>query len=806
MPFTLSNPHLHFTLDDSSSTWSLFTQKSETPSIEGARFNGYFRFDELNRTHLGGLRTWQWRGWLDGADLFQRGRESAHGELKTIIARIKSGIESLAITIEFALPTQHPFLLIAIRVQNVGSKPFRVSRLNPLFAGPLHHTGAVRLDTQSSPLTFFSNGWQSWSYAGTLNAKQTQPYTNLGIFQSPVNHNPFTPHSEFRSQFSSDMFGVLSAPQKRNAVIAGFISQREQFGSVDVIADSLNPSLRLRAQCDDVVVPPNDELITDAAYVQLIADYDDDLLRDYAEAAARENKARVPGEMPVGWCSWYHYFDKVSEDDLRANLNQINKDRARLPLTLIQLDDGFEANVGDWEANSKFPSSLRAVADSIRASNFIPGVWLAPFIAKPDSKLAREHGDWFVRRDLAGFIHSASLRDASRNLLGLNYSNAGFVFNRFCRGLDTTHPAAQDFTRSLISKAVNEWGYPYLKLDFLYAAALKGKRYDSTVTRAQALRRGLEIIREAAGEKTFLLGCGCPLGTAVGIVDGMRISADVAPDWKPKFLGMTLPFRDEKGMPSAENAIRNTITRAPLHRRWWLNDPDCLLVRESTNLSLDEVQALASVIALSGGMFMVSDDMTALSEERRKIIEKVMPIEVLSSKFEVGSEKREVRRLEIRDWLEREMPEHLEVKMNGAVGEWKIVGLFNWSGRKAKKQLNVEGESHVWDFWNQTYTRAGAESAYEVEMAPHSGRLLAVRRAIHAPQFVGSSLHFSQGLEISEWDGTERSLRVVVKLNRNADGSVYLALPKNSKYKEVADGIYSFPINLTISQELKLEW
>ena len=224
-------------------------------------------------------------------------------------------------------------------------------------------------------------------------------------------------------------------------------------------------------------------------------------------------------------------------------------------------------------------------------------------------------------------------------------------------------------------------------------------------------------------------------------------------------------------------------------------------MRESTNLNLDEVQALASVIALSGGMFMVSDDMTVLSEERRRIVEKVMPIEVLSSKFEVGS-----GRLEIRDWLEREMPEHLEVKMNGVVGEWNVVGLFNWSERKTKKQLNVEGESHVWDFWNQTYTRAGAESAYEVELAAHSGRLLAVRRAIRAPQFVGSSLHFSQGLEISEWDGTERSLRVVVKLNRNAEGNVYVALPKNSKYKEVADGIYSFPINLTISPELKLEW
>ena len=402
-----------------------FHAKSETPSIEGARLNGYFRFDELNKTHLGGMRTWHWRGWLDGADIFQGRRESAHGELKTIVARIKSGIEALAITVEFALPTNHPFLLITIRVQNVGSKPFRVSRLNPLFAGPLHRTGMVRLDAKSSALTFFSNGWQSWSYAGTLNAKQTQPYTNLGIFQSPVNHNPSTPRSEFRAQFSGDMFGVLSAPDKRNAIIAGFISQREQFGSVDVIADSLNPSLRLRAQCDDVVVPPNGELVTDAAYVQLIAGYDDDPLRAYAEAVARENIARVPTETPVGWCSWYYYFDKVSENDLRANLNQIGKDRARLPLTLIQLDDGFEANVGDWEANSKFSIGsargcrldprLKLCSRNLACTVYLPTRF----------EVGEEHGDWFIGSDRVGFLD----RVGFINRRGLK-SNAGFVFNQ----------------------------------------------------------------------------------------------------------------------------------------------------------------------------------------------------------------------------------------------------------------------------------------------------------------------------------------------------------------------------------------
>ena len=40
-------------------------------------------------------------------------------------------------------------------------------------------------------------------------------------------------------------------------------------------------------------------------------------------------------------------------------------------------------------------------------------------------------------------------------------------------------------------------------------------------------------MREAAGEDVTLLGCGCPLGAAVGHVDAMRASADAGPSWLP---------------------------------------------------------------------------------------------------------------------------------------------------------------------------------------------------------------------------------------------------------------------------------
>jgi hypothetical protein len=34
----------------------------------------------------------------------------------------------------------------------------------------------------------------------------------------------------------------------------------------------------------------------------------------------------------------------------------------------------------------------------------------------------------------------------------------------------------------------------------------------------------LQTLRDAAGEDVFIIGCGCPIGPGVGIVDGMRVS------------------------------------------------------------------------------------------------------------------------------------------------------------------------------------------------------------------------------------------------------------------------------------------
>ena len=181
-----------------------------------------------------------------------------------------------------------------------------------------------------------------------------------------------------------------------------------------------------------------------------------------------------------------------------------------------------------------------------------------------------------------------------------------------------SHPAAQEYVRKVIDTSVNAWGFQYLKLDFLYAATIPGRHYDPSLTRAQIYDQAMSVIREAAGKDTYMLGCGAPIGGMIGHVDAMRIGADVASNWKPKYKGVELFFPNEPNVPAVEKALQNTITRGWFHNRWWMNDPDCLLLRSTTQLTEDEVRTQASLTAMTGGLVLLSDDLSQIPHKRMK--------------------------------------------------------------------------------------------------------------------------------------------------------------------------------------------
>jgi alpha-galactosidase len=147
---------------------------------------------------------------------------------------------------------------------------------------------------------------------------------------------------------------------------------------------------------------------------------------------------------------------------------------------------------------------------------------------------------------------------------------------------------------------------------------------DPTRTPAQRVRAGMEAVRRGAGDDVFILGCGLPIAQGIGVVDGMRIGPDVAPFWDP-------PPQVWEGTlyaavaPSTSNALRHTVARQFMHRRLWLNDPDCLMLRRSaTQLTPDQIERWALAVGASGGMALVSDDLSLLDGESRALLDRVL--------------------------------------------------------------------------------------------------------------------------------------------------------------------------------------
>ena len=323
--------------------------------------------------------------------------------------------------------------------------------------------------------------------------------------------------------------------------------------------------------------------------------------RLYSELAShwgRQAGARVNGPSLLGWCSRYQYFDDVSPADIRANIRLA----ATHGIQMMQMDSGYQAAIGDWLQTKKgWDEPLGAVAADIQDAGLMAGIWTAPFLAGEDSMLYADHPEW-----VATHASGLPLRGAFDK-----------AWNGWAYVLDTTRPEVLEHLRTVYSVLRAE-GFAYQKVDLCFTAALPGRRSDPALTRAEALRLGLEAVRDGVGDDAFLLASGCPFGPAVGIVDAMRVSADTAPHWAPED---EWPGLGEVSA-AAVNAVQASVLRAPLHRRLFLNDPDCLILRPtSTELTAQQVAILVAVVTGVGGVTRLSDDLSLYRREQWDLLE-----------------------------------------------------------------------------------------------------------------------------------------------------------------------------------------
>lgn len=581
------------------------------------------------------------------------------------------------------LPTAGPILLDAVIPMDLGPE---LPTLAPL-----------------DRCRFFQHGFHSWTPCRSLPATAPPEYPRNRSF-ALMNHYPDSPLWGRRDGLLSNQLALLQAGAG-DALLAAFLRQEQGLGEL-FLRNRGAPALLAHLDHGGARLERGEPLACDPLYLARGPGLA--LLDRFARLAVEAASVPPPplaARSPAGWCSWYELYTGVREEDLRANAAAIAA-RPELGLTLAQLDDGYQAALGDWrEVNRKFPSGLAAVAAEIGRRGLGAGLWTAPLLCSRRSRLARERPE-FLLRDERGRPVSCGFNPMWRESVV---------------ALDLTHPGAAAWLHETFA-ALAEDGFDYFKVDFMFAGLRHGRRHDPRLSPVAAYRRAMSILRGAIGPRRFLLGCGAPIGASLGYVDAMRVSEDVKEDWAP---GAVLGWLGAGcGVPSASGAIRNTMTRSFLHRRFWLNDPDCLLVRrDRSRLTLAEVQSLATALGMSGGMMFLSDDLTALDADRLDLARAVLPPSALGATAP--------------DVLERDPPALYQVEGGGR----RLCGVFRWEdedGEAALPAALCDAGFYKYEFWRDAALPAGARS---IRIARHGvAAVLATPRG-EVPAVIGSSLH-----------------------------------------------------------------
>jgi alpha-galactosidase len=412
---------------------------------------------------------------------------------------------------------------------------------------------SLTLHLARPPKAFYRHGWQSWSLAAWTDPVRELPVMKPEIFHTRQTDPVYAKHPHPNGSW-------LGAVELMDGSIV-FLGALGLEAHVSLRGNQLQGWYE--SGSGEWFVARGDELEVFEQYASLLGER-------FGKLTAKP--------APRVWCSWYSFYKEITEGKIRGVLKSLGD----LPFDVVQIDDGWQVSPGDWIPNAKFPSGMDGIAASIRATRRKAGLWMAPLSVGENSSIYRDHPDWLLK----GF-------DGKPLFAGFEWGGKVFA-------LDATHPDAAKWLENTIRTVVG-WGYEYLKLDFIYAGGLPGKRH-MDMPREAAYRHALAIMRRAAGE-AYLLVCGSPIVPSLGLCDAIRVGPDVANLWDSRMYSYLLY---NQTTPGVKNGIRTTVNRL------WLKslvhvDPDVAFFHESKSLSPEQKQLFQDLTEICG--FKASSDL-----------------------------------------------------------------------------------------------------------------------------------------------------------------------------------------------------
>ena len=428
-----------------------------------------------------------------------------------------------------------------------------------------------------------------------------------------------------------------------------------------------------------------------------------EILEEYANNNA-ETTQEFSTKEPCGWNSWDYYRWTVTEEEVLKNASFIASDPVlKQYVQRIIIDDGWQYCYGEWEPNPNFPSGMKVLAEKIRAMGFVPGLWLAPSIVEPHSRIAQWDYDML------------SLSEGGQPCLSYKcMERRGFL-------LDPTVEKSRLFLTELFDRYAS-MGYGYFKLDFLTSTMSAKRFHDRNIPRCRILPLLMDAICRGVKGRAEILGCNYPFYTGKCFVRAVRVGGDIHSRW--------------------DSIKHNTLSVAGLfwaNKRLWINDPDFAVCRNPetssdpdlqrlkacyvdcrsedpfredyeyvlANATYKEQETLLSLVLITGGAVNLSDNMPLLNEKGLFLARKV--VSALSG---YGTKPW--------DLFERKLPMYWTQKLPGGGGRVLVI---NWSDETSVIPVNWQkmapGVRRIRDFW----TEETQKCEEEVTLAPHSCKL-----------------------------------------------------------------------------------
>ena len=373
--------------------------------------------------------------------------------------------------------------------------------------------------------------------------------------------------------------------------LVGFTTCTSYIGRFEIFSDG---SIKVVLECDTV---KNEPMKAERVILMHHADQNE-LLNEFSEVCASHIKIRkMP--LPTGWCSWYCYYENISEDLIFKNLNALTDKEY---LDYVMIDDGYQTNMGDWlNFSDKFPHGFENLSKSILKAGKKIALWMAPFIASSQSELFISHPEYFVTDE------------NSKPLCSESITYGGWREEPWYM-LDFSQQEVCDYIEKVIRFFTDKMKVSAFKLDACYWGCVKGSHYKGGISRVENYRRGLEVIKKACRGKAYILGCNAPMWPSLGLVDAMRITDDI--------------IRDRNRIRELTNQV---IKRLYMNRLFTL-DPDCLVQKDLPyqKTNTDEYEVLQAMILLSGGSVHSGDVIEELDSH---------DLEVLKTLCHLNSEK-----------------------------------------------------------------------------------------------------------------------------------------------------------------------